>query len=1094
MTPTSIDNRTKLIKDDLVDIIQQGDRISVASSVFSIYAYRELKQQLESLDEFRFIFTGKAFTEDQTSKQQREFYIPRLNREQSLYGTELEIRLRNQLTQKTIAAECADWIRHNNVRFRSPINDQNFPQSFLTVEEQNDMVTYTPFQEFSTTQLGIAKHSKNTGFPQNTYRLDTNQTKASLDTFNQAWDSDQLRDVTDSVIASIEQMYRENAPELIYYMALYRIFNEFLENVDEDQLAKDGTGFKQSEIWKKLYDFQKDAALSIINKLETFNGCILADSVGLGKTFTSLAVIKYYETRNRTVLVLCPKKLKDNWVTYKTNAVNNPIAADHLRYDVLYHTDLSRNHGDTIMNIPIERINWENYDLVVIDESHNFRNGSDSAAKADDKENRYQKLLDKVIHRGIPTKVLMLSATPVNNRFRDLQNQLALAYEGNEDDWTKKLGLSTDIDTVFRTAQKAYAAWAKQDADQRTTQNLMDRLDLDFFKVLDQVTVARSRKHIQRYYDMTAVGSFPHRRSPITVRPKLSTKPGHVTYDQIYDELGKMNLAIYSPSEFVHNSKLRKYFDEDDKMGLTTQGRETGIRRLMATNLLKRFESSVHSFRMTLNRLQTNMKQTVEIIDDYERHRLKDDDLGVTESIDTSVIDDEIDLDLDDSEELEFATQGKKQFALADMDWKSWRNYIKLDIRVIEHLLEMIRGIGPEHDAKLHQLYETIIDKQDNPINKGNRKILVFTSFADTADYLYDQVSKYAQTLGLQTAEVTGTKAGRCTIRRVGGQMSDILACFSPESKERDVTANELTDCDVDILIATDCISEGQNLQDCDMVVNYDIHWNPVRIIQRFGRIDRIGSHNAEIQLVNYWPDVNLDKYLKLKDRVEARMRLAVMTSTGDDDYINEDEQGDLAYRERQLKQMQNEVPDLEEVQGNISITDLGLNEFRMDLVEYRKSHKDIEHTPTGINAVVEGEKSGILFVLRNTNEAVNLGGRNQIHPYYLTYVGDDGQILHDHLEPKTCLDLMRRLCKGKDKPDIGLCGVFNKETKNGKDMRHASGLLDAAVASIVQEDEESTADSFFAAGPSGFLDKGVHGLDDFELICFLAIRSKSQQ
>lgn len=1052
-----------------------------------MYAYRELREQLESVGGFRFIFTSKSFVREKTPKEQREFYIPRLQREQGLYGTELEIRLRNELTQKAIAVECTEWIRRKQARFMSFQNDNGL-SPFLGVQGEGGTTAYMPFQEFSTTQLGVSHRASS--YP-GVAKMDAVQARGFIDQFDQAWDSGQLQDVTQTVLDNIEQMYRENPPELVYYMALYRIFSEFLEDIDEDVLPKEGTGYRESVIWNKLYDFQRDAVLAIINKLETFNGCILADSVGLGKTFTALAVIKYFEARNRNVLVLCPKKLKDNWMTFRSNVVNNPLRDDRLRYDVLFHTDLSRSKGPSNMGIDIGLVDWGNYDLVVIDESHNFRNGNDSAAKADDKENRYQKLLEKVIRRGVRTKVLMLSATPVNNRFRDLQNQLALAYEGNDDDWTKKLGLTTDIDTVFRNAQKAYGAWAKLDPEERTTKNLMDRLDFDFFKVLDQVTVARSRRHIKRYYDMNAIGSFPERLKPQTIRPKLSTQPDAVTYDRIYDELERLRLALYMPSEFLHESARSKYFDRDEIEGLTTSGRETGVRKLMATNLLKRFESSVYSFRVTLERVYGYMDETVKVIDKYERYRNEHRSLGMFDRIDTDRFDQGFDFDRDDAEEIEFTTQGRTGFALSDMDWKSWRFYIQADMRVIEGLLAMIRDIDPEHDAKLQRLYQTIRDKQEHPINEGNRKILVFTAFADTADYLYEHVGEYAKTLGLETAEVTGSRPGRCTVRKVGGDMGDILACFSPESKERNVTDPRLKDCDIDILIATDCISEGQNLQDCDMMVNYDIHWNPVRIVQRFGRVDRIGSTNQRIQLVNYWPDMDLDKYLRLKDRVEARMRLTVMTSTGDDDYINENEHGDLAYRERQLRQMQSEIPDLEGVEGGISITDLGLNEFRMDLVEYHKANPDIEHVPTGINAIVRGADPGILFVLRNVNDAVNIGGRNQIHPYYLVYVRDDGEILHGHLEPKVCLDLMRSLCKGKDEYDPKLCAAYNKATRNGKDMSHASKLLEAAVGGIIRQDEQSAVDSLFGDGLSTFLDPGVQGLDDFELVCFLVIQGK---
>ncbi|WP_308283246.1 helicase-related protein [Bifidobacterium pluvialisilvae] len=1082
------------MKDDLVRTIHVGDRISVASSLFSMYAYRELKEQLEEAGEFRFIFTSKTFTEDSAPKERREFYIPRLSREQGLYGTQLEIRLRNELTQKAVARECADWIRRSGATFMS-FGDESGMSGFLSVDDGDNIVGYMPFTEFSTTQLGTTRHAAS---PRGCAKLDSAQTRGFLRQFDQAWNSGSLHDVTDAVVDGIERMYQENPPELVYYMALYRIFNEFLEDVDEDVLPKEGTGFRESRVWNMLYDFQKDAALAIINKLETYNGCILADSVGLGKTFTALAVIKYFESRNRNVLVLCPKKLQDNWLTYTANATNNPLVDDHLRYDVLYHTDLSRSKGPTAAGIPIERINWGNYDLVVIDESHNFRNGTDSAVKTDDRENRYAKLLDRVIHQGVRTKVLMLSATPVNNRFRDLENQLALAYEGNDDDWTAKLGLSTDIDNVFRNAQKAYAAWAKLDVEERTTENLMDRLDFDFFKVLDQVTVARSRRHIQRHYDMNAIGSFPKRLKPISARPKLSTREHAVSYDDIYDKLDELSLALYMPSEFLLDSRRAKYFKDEDG-SLTTAGRETGIRKLMATNLLKRFESSVHSFRMTLERVLGYMENTVDVIGRYERYRAEHRDLSMVPDIDASRFDDGFDFDQDDTERMEFdgqefTTQGKNRFLLSDMNWKDWRRYIQGDIDVIRKLLNMIGGIDPEHDAKLKQLYDTIRGKVEHPINSGNRKLLVFTAFADTADYLYEHVSAYAKTLGLETAEVTGSRPGRCTMTKVGGAMSDILACFSPVSKERSKIAGGLDGHDIDILIATDCISEGQNLQDCDMMVNYDIHWNPVRIIQRFGRVDRIGSRNTCIQLVNYWPDMALDKYLKLKDRVEARMKAGVLASTGNDNPLSDDKRDELEYRERQLEQMQNEIPDLEDVEGGISITDLGLNEFRMDLIDYHRANPDIEHTPNGIDAVVEGDEPGILFVLRNVNEAVNTEGRNRIHPYYLVQVRSDGTIARGHLEPKACLDLMRLLCRGKSEPNADLCRNYNRDTRNGRDMSHASRLLQDAVASIVEQDEQTAAQSFLATGLGDFLDTGVQGLDDFELVCFLVIRPKREE
>lgn len=1078
------DNRTNILKDDLIKIVKEGDAVSVAASVFSMYAFNELREQLESLDEFRFIYTEPTFAKERAKKEQREFYIPRLSREQGLYGTEFEIKLRNELTQKAVASECASWIKAK-ARFKSSKSGIAPVMPGLAVEGE-DAAAYLGVQSFSVGALGVGDHPVMTGV----WRQSSDQSRQYLAMFDQAWESEALEDVTATVIDNIQAMYRENAPELVYYAALYRIFHEFLDDVSVDNLPKEGTGFRESTIWNLLYDFQKDAVLAIINKLQTYDGCILADSVGLGKTFTALAVIKYYESLNRNVLVLCPKKLSDNWTMYRNNQVNNPIASDRLRYDVLYHTDLSRRRGKTVTGMDLETINWGGYDLVVIDESHNFRNGEDTATAAKDDgaggaENRYQRLINHVIRGGIPTKVLMLSATPVNNRFRDLRNQLRLAYQGDPTGWSEKLGLSSNIEDVFKSAQGAFTVWSKLPAEERSTEALTDSLDFDFFRVLDQVTVARSRKHIQRYYDVSAIGPFPRRNDPISIYPKLSTLPNSTTYSEIANSLDLLNLAVYIPSHYLLASARGKY--EDKNGNLTTSGRETGVRKLMAANLLKRLESSVSSFRLTLERVFSVMNQCLNTIEVFKAEG------AVSKSVDASTYGAGFDLDYEDADFMDFSVGGKTQFDLRDLDWKSWEKDVRDDAQTIESLLEMIRGIDAEHDDKLLRLERLIAEKVENPINPGNKKVIVFTAFADTANYLYENVSEFAsRELGLGVAEVTGSGGGKTNVDGVRGDLSEILTCFSPISKDRDKVYPRLRGKDIDILIATDCISEGQNLQDCDYLVNYDIHWNPVRIVQRFGRVDRIGSKNDVIQLVNFWPDEDLDNYLNLKTRIENKNRALVLASTGDDDYINEDEKGDLEYRRRQLEQMKREVVDLEDVSGGVSITDLGLNDFRMDLVSYYQENPDIDRVPTGIDAVVEGDTPGIIFVLRNVNQELDAKTRNQIHPFYLVYVSDEGEVVHGYLDPKESLDAMRRLCKGKSDPDATLCRAYNKATKNGRDMRAASSLLRSAIESIVEEKAEADLDSFFSGGTTSFLENDVAGLDDFELVCFLVVRPRA--
>lgn len=1073
----AFNNMTKVVKDDLTKKIKTGSKVSIAAACFSIYAYQALKSELDKCDEFRFIFTYPTFVAEKTPKERREFYIPRLNREKSLYGTEFEVRLRNELKQKAVAKECADWIRRK-ASFRTNTTREGM-NNFLVVENPDDIYTYMPMNSFTTVDLGCERGNNISNM---VTRFENPASKEFMNLFESVWnDKEKLTDVTNDVIEMISTVYQENSPELIYFMTLYNIFNEFLDDISEDVLPNEATGFKDSIIWNKLYNFQKDAALGIINKLEQYNGCILADSVGLGKTFTALAVIKYYEGRNKNVLVLCPKKLSENWMTYRGNLVNNPFADDRFRYDVLYHTDLSRNSGMTAIGLMIDRINWGNYDLVVIDESHNFRNGNGTDARGGEKENRYMRLMNRVIKPGVRTKVLMLSATPVNNRFYDLRNQLALAYEGNPDEINDKLDTNTDIDTIFKQAQKVYNSWCKLPEKERITQNLLSQLDFDFFEVLDSVTIARSRHQIQAYYDTRDIGTFPTRNKPISLYPNLTNKKGAINYKEVYECLSDLKLTIYTPTQFILPSKLSKYLSEEETENFR-KGRETGIQRLMSINLLKRMESSVHSFLLTIKKVYQYLYDTSQIINNFIANGIG----KLNEMTDLSGETSEFD---DDDQNTDFFSVGKKvQIDLRDMDYVSWKRDIDEDIYTISLLISMVEDITPEYDYKLNQLLEVIRNKEENPINPGNRKVLIFTAFSDTAEYLYENIASKAKQLGLNTALVTGSVEGRTTIPNFRAEMNHVLSCFSPMSKDRDILYPKDKNNDIDILIGTDCISEGQNLQDCDYCINYDIHWNPVRIIQRFGRIDRIGSKNKVIQLVNFWPNLTLDEYINLKARVETRMRISVMTSTGDDDLINQDEKGDLEYRKTQLKKLQDEVVDLEEMNSGISITDMGLNDFRMDLLSYMKDHKDIDHIPFGIHAVAHGEKPGVIFVLKNVNTKINIKDQNRLHPFYMVYVGTDGEIITNHLQPKDILEEMRHISKDKTEPNKKLCRIFNKETKNGRNMNKVSHLLEDAIESIIDAKDEEDISSFFSAGVTTFQSGGFSGLEDFELICFMVV------
>ena len=1086
-----IDNINELLGDDLRRSITPGTKLKIAASCFSIYAYAELKEQLESIESLDFIFTSPTFVPDEVTdigrKVRREFHIPKAERERSFYGSEFEIQLKNKLTQRAIARECADWMRRKAV-FRS--NRSKAPmQQFACVDTGNAEAVYQPLHGFTAVDLGYQQGDAVSNFV-NRFD-DPAYTGNFLRLFDQIWnDPEKIEDVTERLCDHIASVYQENSPERIYFLMLYNIFNEFLEDLNEDVLPNDRTGYQDSLIWNKLYSFQRDGATGIINKLETYNGCILADSVGLGKTFTALAVIKYYELRNRSVLVLCPKKLADNWLNYNRNLTTNPLAKDRFNYEVLCHTDLQRTSGESF-GTRLDRVNWGNYDLVVIDESHNFRNND----VFKDRETRYQRLMNKVIREGVKTKVLMLSATPVNNRFTDLRNQLALAYEGESDTLSSKLRTEKDIEEIFRRAQAAFNAWSRLPSDERTADSILEALDFDFFELLDSVTIARSRKHIEHFYDTTEIGSFPERRKPMAFHPPLTDRDDVIGFNEIYAQLTSVKLAVYAPVNYILPSRLAKYedlYDTEVSGGggrLKQADRERSLQALMTTNLLKRLESSVQAFRLTLQKLQDNHTRTLEKIATYNKTGRDPGFADATAGFADVESEDEELLSPDDD-----SIGGKVRISLADMDLKSWERELEADLCIITALLTEMEKVTPEDDAKLQHIKAHINDKINNPINPGNRKVIVFTAFADTAQYLYaNLVPGILEAHGLNSAIVTGSDAPKSTLGR-GYDFQSLLTLFAPKAKEKHhVLPDEPNE--IDVLIATDCISEGQNLQDCDYLINYDIHWNPVRIIQRFGRIDRIGSPNTSIQLVNYWPDISLDEYINLKERVENRMVIVDATATGDDNLLNT-ESSDIAYRKEQLRRLQEEVIDMEDVKTGVSITDLGLNDFRMDLLNYIKTHGELANLPSGLHAVVPEDRAlglmpGVIFTMRNRNHAVNIQQQNRLHPFYLVYIANDGEIIANHTEGKPLLDLARSACRGRGEPIQIVCRPFNKATDDGRNMGFYSNLLDQAIRSIIQVQDEKDLDSLFTGSRTSALTNPIAGLDDFELLSFIVVQER---
>ncbi|MFT8396008.1 helicase-related protein [Propionibacterium sp.] len=1077
-----INNVSDLLGDDLKAEIAPGSKVRIAASTFSIFAFEALRKELEKVSELEFIFTSPSFvTEkvtDKLRKERREFFIPGGQAESSLAGSDFEIRLRNKLTQRAIARECADWVRRK-VTFRSNATG-NPMQQFAVVD---DKAAYTQLQGFTTADLGYERGNAVSSFVN---RLDeAPMTEQYMQLFDQIWNNpEQVSDVTQAVHDHIASVYTENSPARIYFLILYNLFAEFLDDINEDVLPNDRTGYQETKVWQSLYNFQRDAATGIINKLETYNGCILADSVGLGKTFTALAVIKYYELRNKSVLVLCPKKLAENWTNYNANLTTNVFASDRFNYDVLAHTDLSRTKGESL-GLRLDRINWGNYDLVVIDESHNFRN----ADYAEEKESRYQRLMRQVIREGVKTKVLMLSATPVNNRFNDLKNQLQLAYEGESENLAQHLNLSTTVEKVFSDAQRVFNEWSKLDPEHRTTDRILQMLDFDFFELLDSVTIARSRKHIQAFYDTTEIGAFPERRPPLSIREPLTDLPDVPGFNDIFEQLQALTLAVYTPLAYVFPSRRSKYEDlynvtaGSARSNLGQAGREQGLKKLMTVNLLKRLESSVDAFRLTLSKIEGSVTHTLGRISNHA---------GNLADLSPELAGLDFDLDDEDDANIEALSFGEKiKIDLDDLDIESWQRDLWNDRETLRELLDEMRKVTPEHDLKLRKLKQLIQDKAEHPINDDNRKVLVFSAFADTADYLYRQLAPTLAAAGLDTAVITGGSHGAKTSLGTGFDFQQVMSLFSPRSKQRHLTMPRETR-ELDVLIGTDVISEGQNLQDCDYLINYDIHWNPVRIIQRFGRIDRIGSTNSQIQLVNFWPDISLDEYINLKERVENRMVIADLASTADDNVLTL-EDSDAAFRKEQLRKLQDEVIELEDVRTGVSITDLGLNDFRMDLLGYIKEHGDLDAAPRGLHAVIpadpnKGLRPGVIFALRNLTADEHINRGNRLHPHYLVYLDDQGEVIANHTEAKHLLDLLRAGCRPYEEPVSDVVGVFNSATGEGAQMGKYSALLTDAIHSMIDVTEERDIDSLFTGGSTTALTQTIAGLDDFELTAFIAV------
>ncbi len=1057
-------NHGKVI-DELRASLGTNSKLAILTGLFSVFGFSALKSELVKVNELRLLLANS----DATSVLK-------------LAGTIEETGLKNRLDLQYVSKECADWVRKKaEVRelTGTPIQQNIFHTE--TLNSGSSAITGT--SDFTASGLGAVRSN---AFEMNTVVKDPEATKQLLNWFETIWnDPTAAANTKELLMENLSLLASDKPANLIYFITLFNLFKDFLEDIDEENIIKSKTGFKDTLVWNKLYKFQKDGVLGAIDKLERHNGCIIADSVGLGKTFEALAVIKYYELRNDRVLVLAPKKLRENWSVYTINDKRNLLAGDRFNFDVLNHTDLSRETGKS-GEISLETLNWGNYDLIVIDESHNFRNNNPKK----DGVTRYQRLMDEVIKSGVKTKVLMLSATPVNNRLNDLKNQVAFITEGR-DTALADSGIQS-IENTLRRAQTHFNNWLKLPEESRSTESLLESLNFGYFKLLDLLTIARSRRHIEKYYDTKEIGKFPKRLKPNNIKSDIDRGGNFPPLKDINRSIRKLSLAAYAPLDYVRADKQEEYsrkYDQQVKGGKSTLkqvDRERSLIHLMRVNLLKRMESSIHSFALTVEKIHTQVGGLLAKIDAHESSELEE--LSI-EDIET------------DSPELEDMMIGKKvKVLIQDLDLIRLRQDLAADHVFLGYLLEEARKISASDDAKLQKLKEAISEKLETPINDGNKKVIIFTAFSDTANYLYKHIHEWAlKEFGLHSALVTGSGTNRCTFADIPRDLNNILTYFSPVSKERDKIAPEAT-TDIDILIATDCISEGQNLQDCDMLVNYDIHWNPVRIIQRFGRVDRLGSKNGAIQLTNFWPNMELDEYINLEARVSGRMVLLDISATGEENVIEYDEKNqmnDLEYRRKQMQQLQDSVVDLEDMDGNVSITDMTLNDFRMDLSGFMKDNlARLEAAPSGFHATIssafEEATSGTVFCLRDLNGNVQNDDTYALAPYYLVYVSDTGDIVFNHLQAKKTLDIFKKLSATTTELDQDAIDALNAVTKNGRDMAPYRKQLDRAIESIVGKTEEKGVETLFSRGGTALTKDHLKGSNDFEVVSFLIIKTPS--
>lgn len=1055
----------------------QTGKLSIVTGYFTVGALAYLSKETQNkIDEYKFIL-GDIVNFD-------------ANKDRALDLLNEEITIDASLKLSRVAKEAVTFLELDKVKAKTL--EPNFCHAKAYLYKHNDkdpQKDYYISGSSNLTEAGIGlKTTNNVELNIGSFGSDP-QYNELIKWFDSLWARPQAHDyktVLDGnggvnrvpfkqyLIDEIKKIFTEYSPKQLYYKVLFELFgNELLLEKDNPEFNRQIGRLENTVVYNSLYEFQQKGVLSLIKMLQKLNGAILADAVGLGKTWTALAVMKFYQLQGREVILICPKKLQYNWRIYQKNQ-NSKFEKDQFEYFLRFHTDLSDDLMDKYHDRADKMFLNEKPKLFVIDESHNLRNN---------KSKRYKFLVDQILSKNEDVKVLMLSATPINNSLMDIRNQFKLIVGGNAKGFADSLDIK-NIDYTFRAAQKAFNEWTEK--PEPKIGEFIKKLPPNFFKLTDALTVARTRKMIEGHQEGL---KFPQKTKPenIFVTPKQIGN--FESFEELFDHFPPM-LSGYQPSFYIEELEDANVLNDEKQ-------RDHFLVKMMYILLVKRLESSWFSFQSTVEKILAHHQNALDRIKQYQETKKE----TVWNEAQSSLFDDD-----DILAQIEDFTLGKKRKTrLIDIDRsgniEAFKKDLKADIEALQllqsNLIQFERKIAKEikkprnhssEDDKLETLINRIVKKRQAGENYGNAKVLIFTVYKDTAFYLFEQLKARGFN---NVAAVSGDSSTVWNEEGETKKYEPILQRFAPFTKlfrekewtfepsskelslskqfdewqhwiaENDKIIYEKLQNPIDILIATDALSEGQNLQDCDLVINYDIHWNPVRVIQRMGRIDRLGSPNTKIFGINFWPSNNINTYLNLQGRIEQRM--ATMKLAGSEVHLDfsdtfkemaEDENLEQKQKARMLEQMQSSWEEIE-TEKTLGFDDFSLETFRQELLEeLKKNEQFYKSLPngiyTGFKAIEEVcPQEGMIALLGYPSKPTK-SNHFEYKGYELIYIDHSGKSVF--LNQK---EVLNALAKHKDEIRFVPKAIDQGEPQSIEHLSSAlsTWLKSQASEEVVQED-----------------------------------------